>query len=122
MNSYAYSVSRRDSDGDWVVPGDLRVGRDVDVKGDLTIKGGLRYPTWEERFKKLEETVEALVVAQNESREQIQALLDYCFTDRSQWKEGASISSSDKITLSSSVSKEEKKGNEEISNEIESNV
>ena len=36
----------------------------------------------------LEQTVETLTNAQNESREQIQALLDYCFTDRSKWKEG----------------------------------
>jgi hypothetical protein len=32
--------------------------------------------------------IDELVKAQNESREQIQALLDYCFTDKSRWKEG----------------------------------
>lgn len=32
--------------------------------------------------------IETLVDALNETRTQVQALLDYCFTDRSQWKEG----------------------------------
>ena len=50
--------------------------------------------------------MEELVVAQNESREKIQALLDYCFTDKSQWKEGASISSSAGNRCTLSVSEE----------------
>lgn len=40
------------------------------------------------KIDSLEQAVETLTEAQNESREQIQALLDYCFTDRSKWKEG----------------------------------
>ena len=39
-----------------------------------------------------EEKIEQLTDALNESREKIQALLDFCFTDRSKWKEGAPTS------------------------------
>lgn len=63
-------------------------------------------PSLDERLKKLEEMMEELVVAQNESREKIQALLDYCFTDKSQWKEGASISSSAGNRCTLSISEE----------------
>ncbi len=63
-------------------------------------------PSLDDRVKKLEEMMEELVVAQNESREKIQALLDYCFTDKSQWKEGASISSSAGNRCTLSVSEE----------------
>lgn len=136
MNSSKHCVSRRDSDGDLIVPGeltvvrDMKVIRDMKVKGDLTITGKLCYPTWEERFKKLEETVDALVVAQNESREKIQALLDYCFTDRSRWKEGQCHSSSagNRCTLSvseegaPSANEEGKQVDEKKENKIESNA
>lgn len=42
--------------------------------------------------KQHEHQIETLTDSLNESREQIQALLDYCFTDRSRWKEGISTS------------------------------
>ena len=64
----------------WVPPPDPR---DVEIQALKKLVG--------EQTKKiddLEHAVEALTEAQNESREQIQALLDYCFTDRSLWKEG----------------------------------
>lgn len=41
-----------------------------------------------QRVQELETSVETLTQALNESREQIQALLDYCFADKSKWKEG----------------------------------
>jgi hypothetical protein len=31
---------------------------------------------------------DTLVNSMNETRDQVQALLDYCFTDKSKWKEG----------------------------------
>lgn len=40
------------------------------------------------QIDQLKDTISQLTEAQNESRERIQALLDYCFTDRSAWKEG----------------------------------
>ena len=45
------------------------------------------------RMENLEKDNEELQRALDETREQVQALLDYCFTDRSKWKEGASTSS-----------------------------
>ena len=61
---------------------------DMSVNGNLIVKKEIRNKELEGRLKKLEDMVESLVEAQNESRDQIQALLDYCFTDRSRWKEG----------------------------------
>ena len=46
------------------------------------------------RVSDLEIDVAELKVALNESRDQIQALLDYCFTDRSGWAEGHKLNSS----------------------------
>lgn len=40
------------------------------------------------RMETLEKDNEEIQQALNETREQVQALLDYCFTDRSKWKEG----------------------------------
>lgn len=45
-------------------------------------------PAFIEHVKHYEEIIQKLTEALNESREQIQALLDFCFTDRSKWKEG----------------------------------
>jgi hypothetical protein len=36
----------------------------------------------------LREEIDRLTEALNESRQQIQALMDFCFADRSKWKEG----------------------------------
>ncbi len=44
------------------------------------------------QIEEQQKQIDDLTTAVNESREQIQALLDYCFTDRSKWKEGASRS------------------------------
>lgn len=46
----------------------------------------------------LREEITKLTESQNESREQIQALLDYCFTDRSPWKEGIDNPKQSKVT------------------------
>ena len=60
----------------------------------------------EKRMTEMEKAMETLVISQNESREQIQALLDFCFTDRSKWKEGASCSVSDGTGRTPDVRKE----------------
>lgn len=62
--------------------------------------------TIEKRMTEMEKAMETLVISQNESREQIQALLDFCFTDRSKWKEGASCSVSDGTGRTPDVRKE----------------
>lgn len=41
-----------------------------------------------QRISDLEQTVEELKIALNESRDHIQSLLDFCFVDKSAWKEG----------------------------------
>lgn len=38
----------------------------------------------------LKNKISELTESLNETREQVQALLDYCFTDKSRWKEGSS--------------------------------
>lgn len=40
-------------------------------------------------------------MALDESREQIQALLDFCFTDRSKWREGRKESIRDEDNINS---------------------
>ena len=49
------------------------------------------YKLIEEQNKQILELQDAL----NETRQQVQALLDYCFTDRSKWKEGQVLLKSD---------------------------
>ena len=75
--------------------------------------------TIEKRMTEMEKAMETLVISQNESREQIQALLDFCFTDRSKWKEGASWSVSDGTGCTPDVRKEEqqKKDDQSFPNE-----
>jgi hypothetical protein len=41
-----------------------------------------------QRISDLEQTVEELTIALNESRDHIQSLLDFCFVDKTAWKEG----------------------------------
>ena len=53
-----------------------------------------RFEIQKKQIEEHQKQIDDLTTALNESREQIQALLDFCFTDRSKWKEGASIFSS----------------------------
>lgn len=46
----------------------------------------------------LEQTVEELTIALNESRDRIQALCDFCFVDKSAWKEGQPVAQGPKVT------------------------
>lgn len=59
-----------------------------------------RFETQKKQIEEQQKQIDDLTTALNESREQIQALLDFCFTDRSKWKEGASrsISAEDRCT------------------------
>ena len=52
-----------------------------------------------EQVSQLDNNVETLTNALNETKEQVQALLDYCFTDRSNWKEGTIKISPEKTEL-----------------------
>ena len=58
------------------------------------------------QIEEQQKQIDDLTTAVNESREQIQALLDYCFTDRSKWKEGASRSIRDGTGRAPSVNEE----------------
>jgi len=39
-------------------------------------------------ISRLDDNIDTLTKVLNETRDQVQALLDYCFTDRRNWKEG----------------------------------
>ena len=41
-----------------------------------------------ELLEEYRDKIDVLIKANNENRDQIQALLDFCFTDRKGWKEG----------------------------------
>ena len=61
-------------------------GNPVFCKDDPDFKRYVQETT--RTITELTQTVETLHQSLAESRDQIQALLDYCFTDRSKWKEG----------------------------------
>ena len=60
------------------------------------------------KIEDVHNSIEELIKAENESREQIQALIDFCNADRSKWKEGQSKSNINKKTQKSIILKSNK--------------
>ncbi len=67
-----------------------------DDDGDSTV--ALSNTELTKRIREVEQTVEELTIALNESRDRIQALMDFCFADKSAWKEGQSATQGPKVT------------------------
>ena len=74
--------------GDVGMPGPMGPpGNPVFCKDDPDYNAHIK--EYEREIAYLHRSIDTLTTALNESRDQIQALLDYCFTDRSGWLEGS---------------------------------
>ncbi len=92
----------------------LKTYEDKILRLETTLQRDLHYER--ERRKECEGRIDELTRALNESREKIQALLDFCFTDKSQWKEGAVHSGFAGVNCTLDVRKED--ANEGQSNPV----